>query len=169
MLLAIAALIAAVLTLLSFVAPSVLGSTLALAIAAAVLRIAAVALLHRSVPSSTSDVRRGTVALMVCEGLLLAATIIGLPIEPHVEGGAAGWIGLAIWFVYGAGYAYGGLKLIPVAGWCRAGGILLAASGGFWLTQIGLVVWPFSMAAGFLCLAMAGFRHEEPRVSQRPI
>ena len=59
---------------------------------------------------------------------------------------------------YGAAGAWGGLKLLVAAGWLRAGGILIAVAAGLWFTQIGLMLWPFAMAAGYGCFAVSGMK-----------
>ena len=170
---AVAAALAALLTLLSFVAPDLFGSALALTVVATVCRLGTLLLLRRvaaredtaeSVPDGTQDlsgVQNGLRLLFLGEALLAAATVAGLPVEPHIgdSGSAwAGWAGLAAWLAYGAAGVWGGLKLLAAAGWLRAGGILIAVTAGLWFTQIGLVLWPFAMAAGYGCFAVAGMK-----------
>ena len=158
MLIAAVAALAALLTFVSFVAPALLGSALALALAATACRLAALLLLRRAADAENPAERRGLQLLFLGEALFGAAVVTGLAIEPHGEGGLAGWAGLAVWLVYGAAGAWGGLKLIAAGGWVRAGGILIAVAAGFWFTQIGLVLWPFAMAAGYGCFAVEGIK-----------
>lgn len=165
---AVAAL-AALLTLLAFLAPDLFGSALALMVVATVCRLGTLLLLRRAAAqenagkdaTENSAVQNGLRLLFLGEALFAAATVAGLPIEPHVgDPGSdwAGWAGLAVWLAYGAAGAWGGLKLLAAAGWLRAGGILIAVAAGFWFTVIGLVLWPFAVAAGYGCFAIAGLK-----------
>lgn len=159
MILTVVAALAAFLTFISFVAPALFGAPLVAALGAVILRLASLFLLHRHLVGAGDVARRGMIALMVGEGLLLVAMVVGIPPEPHMDGSVvAGWAGLLIWVLYGATCAYGGVKLIVIEGWVRFAGIAIAVSAGFWFTQIGLLVWPFTMAAGYGCLALAGWR-----------
>lgn len=159
MLTAVTAVLAALLTFASFVAPTVIGSTMALAIAAITARLATLFFVRRMVAGAGDMARRGVIALVVGEVLLLAATILRVPPEPHLDaGGIAGWASLALWIIYGAACIYGGVKLITVVGWMRFAGIGVAVSAGFWFTQVGLLVWPFTMAAAYLAFAVAGLK-----------
>ncbi|MDE0703057.1 MAG: hypothetical protein OXH59_04965 [Rhodospirillaceae bacterium] len=161
--------LAALLTLLAFVAPALLGPALVLALAASAFRLATLMLLRRAAhrPEAPDDapVQRGLRILFLGEALFAAATVYGLPVEPLVEapveiGGSewAGWAGLAVWLGYGAACAWGGLKLLGAPGWLRAGGILVAVAAGLWFTWIGLLLWPFAMAAGYGCFAVYGIK-----------
>lgn len=167
MLIAAAAALAALLTLFAFLAPDLFGSALALAVAASVFRLGTLLLLRRAVARQNDGetalgnaaVPDGLRLLFLGEALFAAATVAGLPVEPYVESGAsewAGWAGLAAWLIYGGAGAWGGLKLLAAAGWLRAGGILIAVAAGFWFTLIGLVLWPFAVAAGYGCFAVSG-------------
>jgi len=158
MLLAALAALAALCTFLTMVAPTVFGSALGLALLATALRLGVVGWMLRSIGSHSEAVRRGFVALCVAEILFLVALALRIPVDPHMDGEAIGWLSLALWAVYGGASAYGGMKLIPAEGWVRGGGILVAAAAGFWFTVIGLMVWPFAIAAGYLCFAMAGLK-----------
>lgn len=171
---AIAAALAALLTLLAFLAPDLFDSALALMVVATVCRLGTLLLLRRaaaqeraaeSAPENEGGNAAGNAAvlnglrlLFLGEALFAAATVAGLPVEPHVGEGSAwtGWAGLAVWLAYGAAGVWGGLKLLAAAGWLRAGGILIAVAAGLWFTQIGLVLWPFAMAAGYGCFAVYG-------------
>jgi len=166
MILAVIAALAAFLTFISFVAPTLFGAALVTALAALLLRLVSLFMVYRLLAGAGALARRGLVVVMVGEGLLLVATIFGIPPEPHMEGSAiAGWAGLLIWACYGAACAYGGVKLAAIDGWIRFAGIAIAVSAGFWFTQIGLLVWPFTMAAGYACFALAGWRSRTPRVA----
>ena len=166
MTIAIAAALAALLTLLAFLAPDLFGSALALMVVATVCRLGALLLLRRSAARAISgDSSAGNAAvldglrlLFLGEAVFAAATVAGLPAEPHLEGGVWGWAGLAVWLAYGAAGAWGGLKLLAATGWLRAGGILIAVAAGLWFTVIGLVLWPFAIAAGYGCLSVAGVK-----------
>ena len=163
---AIAAALAALLTLLAFLAPDLFDSALALMVVATVCRLGTLLLLRRAAARAkvagengeNAAVLNGLRLLFLGEALFAAATVAGLPVEPHVGEGSAwtGWAGLAVWLAYGAAGAWGGLKLLAAAGWLRAGGILIAVAAGLWFTQIGLVLWPFAMAAGYGCFAVYG-------------
>ena len=174
---AVAATLAALLSLLSFVAPDLLGPALALSVVATVCRLGTLLLLRRaaarrhaaeSAPesggSNTEDgagALNGLRLLFLGEALFAAAKVAGLPVEPHVESAASvwtGWAGLVAWLAYGAAGVWGGLKLLAATGWLRAGGILIAIAAGLWFTQIGLVLWPFAIAAGYGCFALAGMK-----------
>ena len=155
---ALAAALAALLTPLSFVAPELLGLPLALALAAAACRLTTLMLLRRAYPAQ----QRGLRILLFGEALFAAATVAGLPVEPHGAGsGAVGWAGLALWLACGAAGAWGGLGLLAAGGWLRGGGILVAAAAGLWLTAIGLILWPFALAAGYGCFAVAGLKKQK--------
>ena len=166
MTIAIAAALAALLTLLAFLAPDLFGSALALMVVATVCRLGTLLLMRRSAARANSGddaggnaaVLDGLRLLFLGEAVFAAATVAGLPAEPHLEGGVSGWAGLAVWLAYGAAGAWGGLKLLAAAGWLRAGGILIAVAAGFWFTVIGLVLWPFAIAAGYGCFAVAGLK-----------
>lgn len=163
---AAAAALAALLTLLAFLAPDLFGSALALMVVATVCRLGTLLLLRRAAAlenpgdGENAAVPDGLRLLFLGEALFAAATVAGLPVEPHVGEGSAwtGWAGLAVWLAYGAAGVWGGLKLLGAAGWLRAGGILIAVAAGLWFTQIGLVLWPFAMAAGYGCFAVSGMR-----------
>ncbi len=158
---AAAAALAALLTFLAFVAPDLFGSALALMVAATVCRLGTLLLLRRAVAPEDAAVQRGLQILFLGEALFAAATVAGLPVEPHFGGGDSdwtGWASLAVWLACGAAGAWGGLKLLAAAGWLRAGGILVAVAAGFWFTQIGLLLWPFAMAAGYGCFAVSGIK-----------
>lgn len=170
---AAAAALAALLTLFSFVAPDLFGPALALAVLAAVCRLGTLLLLRRAAArerageeapgreGENAAVQQGLRILFLGEALFAAATVAGLPVEPLVEDGGSGWTGwagLAVWLGYGAACAWGGLKLLAAPGWLRAGGILAAVAAGFWFTWIGLLLWPFAMAAGYGCFAVYGIK-----------
>ena len=159
---AAAAALAALLTFLAFLAPDLFGSALALMVVATVCRLGTLLLMRRSAAqedaAGNAAVLAGLRLLFLGEALFAAATVAGLPVEPHLDGGASGWAGLAVWLAYGAAGAWGGLKLIAATGWLRAGGILIAVAAGFWFTVIGLVLWPFAIAAGYGCFAVAGLK-----------
>ena len=107
MLIAAAAALAALLTFVSFVAPALLGSAFALALAATACRLAALLLLRRAAGAENPAKRRGFQLLFLGEALFGAAVVTGLAIEPHGEGGLAGWAGLAVWLGYGRGRRLG--------------------------------------------------------------
>ena len=157
---ATAAALAALLTFLAFVAPGLFGSVLALAVGATVLRLGTLLLLRRAAAEDAAE-QGGFRLLFLGEALFAAALVAGLPVEPYFGGGSSGWIGwagLAAWLAYGAAGAWGGLKLLTAAGWLRAGGILIAVAAGLWFTWIGLLLWPFAMAAGYGCFAVTGIK-----------
>ncbi|MCY4190363.1 MAG: hypothetical protein OXC54_02925 [Rhodospirillaceae bacterium] len=158
MIFAVLAVLAASCTFLTMVLPTILGSVLVLALLATGLRLAVVAWMLRTVNHNNGSVRRGLTVLCGTEVLFLTALAAGIPVDPHIDGGTIGWLSLVLWLVYGGASVYGGLNLIPAEGWVRGGGIAVAAAGGFWFTMIGLIVWPFAMAAGYLCFAMAGLK-----------
>ena len=177
---AAAAALAALLTLLAFVAPDLFGTALALAVAATVCRLGTLLLLRRAAarqgPEDPEDdaangaVQAGLRLLFLGEALFAAATVAGLAVEPYFGAGSdgadshgagpdwTGWAGLAVWLAYGGAGAWGGLKLLAASGWLRAGGILVAVAAGFWFTVIGLLLWPFALAAGYGCFAVAGLK-----------
>lgn len=166
---AAAAALAALLTLLAFLSPDLFGSALALMVVATVCRLGTLLLLRRAAAQENAGedatqnavVQNGLRLLFLGEALFAAATVAELPVAPHVgDPGSdwAGWAGLAVWLAYGAAGAWGGLKLLSAGGWLRAGGILIAVAAGFWFTVIGLVLWPFAIAAGYGCFAIAGLK-----------
>ena len=166
---AVAAALAALLTFLAFVASDLFGSALALMVVATVCRLGTLLLLRRAAARESAEedapesiaVLNGLRLLFLGEALFAAATVARLPVEPFFGGAGSewvGWAGLAVWLGYGAGGARGGLKLLAAPGWLRAGGILVAVAAGFWFTQIGLLLWPFAMAAGYGCFAVAGMK-----------
>ncbi|MCY4395729.1 MAG: hypothetical protein OXC10_11380 [Rhodospirillaceae bacterium] len=155
---AVAAALAALLTVFAFVAPDLFGSVLALAVGAAACRLGTLLLLRRATAAEDTAQQGAFRLLFLGEALFAAALVAGLPVEPYFGGGSSawiGWAGLAAWLAYGAAGAWGGLKLLAAAGWLRAGGILIAVAAGFWFTWIGLLLWPFAMAAGYGCFAVA--------------
>ncbi|MYI50647.1 MAG: hypothetical protein F4114_16375, partial [Rhodospirillaceae bacterium] len=95
--------LAALLTLLAFVAPALLGPALVLALAASAFRLATLMLLRRAAhrPEAPDDaaVQRGLRILFLGEALFAAATVYGLPVEPLVEApveiGGSEWAGWA--------------------------------------------------------------------------
>ena len=169
MTIAVLAALAALLTFLAFVAPALLGPAAVLAIAASACRLATLMLLRRAAADDAAA-QQGLRILFLGEALFAAATVYGLPVEPLAGGGGsewAGWAGLAVWLGYGAACAWGGLKLPGAPGWQRAGGILIAVAAGLWFTWIGLLLWPFAMAAGYGCFAVYGFTMHEKQTVRR--
>ena len=106
---AVAAALAALLTLLAFLAPDLFGSALALTVVATVCRLGTLLLLRRAAAlenpgqegGGNAAVLDGLRLLFLGEALFAAATVAGLPVEPHIgdtgSDWAAGWAGLAAW------------------------------------------------------------------------
>jgi hypothetical protein len=169
LLLPIAAFVAAIATFLSFVVPDILGSITALAILAVIARVAAIGALAQK-PLTIARARRRLWILIVLEGLLLAAILVGAPVEPHLEisvhGPVIAVFGFIVWLAYPVTQFYAGAGLFQEQGWLLMCGILLACAAGFWLTVLGALVWPFAVGGAFFCLGLSCIYRSKHRAAQ---
>jgi len=155
--------VAALLTLVQYTVPlSGAGSTMAMAIFAGCARaLAPWPLWRRSASGNALSTLRVAYPLFVAgEAALLALVATGVGVGPafgDVAPGGSAWAATAGWLAIGSLWCIFGYSALRIAGrpWVTAFAATVLVAGILWLTVIGLILWPFVVAAGYVCLAVA--------------
>jgi hypothetical protein len=153
------AILAAIATLGSFLAP---GPVYWWAVAAAALRAAVlVGLGHdMAIHVGAWRMRWFAYAAAVLEVAFIVLTLLHIPVEAHmgvadaVPGASPQGVevGFAVWLLYGLVTFALGVATVGAARY-RAFGALTIGAGVAWLLVLGILLWPFIVAAALLALA----------------
>lgn len=152
------AVVAAVVTVSSFLSPE---QAFDLAVAGGVLRaLVLVGLGHdMAIHVGVWRMRRFAYLMAVLEAAFVVLTVTGIPVEPHfgVDGVAVAppavhTLGFVVWLLYGVATLALGIAVTGSRRY-RLFGILTIVAAVAWLLTLGVLAWPFILAAAYLAIA----------------
>lgn len=152
------AVLAAIVTVVSFMSP---GAAFELAVAGGVLRaLVLVGLGHdMAVHVGVWRMRWFAYLMAALEAAFVILTLANIPVEAHfgVDGVATAsatvhTVGFLVWIAYGIAALAMGI-VVTGAPRYRLFGILMIVSAVAWLLVLGILAWPFIIAAAYLALA----------------
>lgn len=172
----ILAVIAAIVTVASFLSAA---GAFQLAVAGAALRTLVMIGLSQDMRLHTGAWRLRWFAwlMAMAEGAFLLMTVVGVPVEPHfgvegvaAENGAVGataqLIGFLVWLFYGVVTLAVGVRGVSAVRY-RWFGIFMIAAAVAWFLVVGILAWPFIVAAALLALAWSFLKHPAAHADAR--